>query len=87
MCISNSQDDDSTTMCLSYSPDDDPQDEDFGRVQEDRTHRSESSTSYCVFGEAYAPQTKILEGRTNLSERVFEALFKGEVHCIWETNR
>ena len=24
-----------------------------------------------------APQTKILEGRTNLSERVFEALFKG----------
>jgi hypothetical protein len=25
----------------------------------------------------YAPQTKILEGRTNVSERVFEALFKG----------
>ncbi len=25
----------------------------------------------------YAPQTKILEGRTNISERVFEALFKG----------
>ena len=26
----------------------------------------------------YAPQTKILEGRTNISECVFEALFKGE---------
>jgi len=25
----------------------------------------------------YAPQTKILEGRTNVSECVFEALFKG----------
>ena len=25
----------------------------------------------------YAPQTKILEGRTNISECVFEALFKG----------
>jgi hypothetical protein len=28
-------------------------------------------------GKLYAPQTKILEGRTNVSERVFEALFKG----------
>ncbi len=27
--------------------------------------------------DVYAPQTKILEGRTNVSERVFEALFKG----------
>jgi dsRNA-specific ribonuclease len=27
--------------------------------------------------ESYAPQTKILEGRTNISERVFEALFTG----------
>ncbi len=26
--------------------------------------------------EVYAPQTKILESRTNISERVFEALFK-----------
>ncbi len=25
----------------------------------------------------YPPQTKILEDRTNISERVFEALFKG----------
>jgi hypothetical protein len=25
----------------------------------------------------YAPQTKILEGLTNISERLFEALFKG----------
>ena len=25
----------------------------------------------------YAPQTKILEGRTNISECVFESLFKG----------
>jgi hypothetical protein len=25
----------------------------------------------------YAPQTKILEGRTNISECIFEALFKG----------
>jgi len=27
--------------------------------------------------EIYPSQTKILEGRTNISERVFEALFKG----------
>ena len=25
----------------------------------------------------YAPQTKILEGRTNIRERIFKALFKG----------
>jgi hypothetical protein len=28
-----------------------------------------------AMGKIYAPQTKILEGRTNLSERAFEALF------------
>jgi hypothetical protein len=28
-----------------------------------------------AFSRIYAPQTKILEGRTNISERVFEALF------------
>ena len=65
-------------MCLTNPPDDDPQDEDFGRVQEDRSHRSEISTSDCVFGEIYAPQSKILEGRTDISEGIFEALFKGE---------
>jgi hypothetical protein len=27
--------------------------------------------------QVYAPQTKILEGRTNISEGIFEALFKG----------
>jgi hypothetical protein len=27
----------------------------------------------------YAPQTKILEGRTNISEGIFEALFKGVI--------
>ncbi len=31
-----------------------------------------------IFGsQLYAPQTRILEGRTNVSERVFDALFKG----------
>jgi hypothetical protein len=30
------------------------------------------------FIEIYAPQTKILEGRTDSSECVFEALFNGE---------
>jgi hypothetical protein len=34
-------------------------------------HRSQT------FYKIYAPQTKILEGRTNRPERVFEALFKG----------
>ena len=28
-------------------------------------------------GQFYAPQTKILEGRTNIRERIFEAPFKG----------
>ena len=27
--------------------------------------------------ELYAPQTKILDGRTNVWERIFEVLFKG----------
>jgi hypothetical protein len=30
-------------------------------------------------GQFYAPQTKILEGRTNISEGIFEALFKGVI--------
>jgi hypothetical protein len=30
------------------------------------------------FQKIYPSQTKILEGRTNISERIFEALFKGE---------
>jgi hypothetical protein len=28
------------------------------------------------FGQSYAPQTKILEGRTNIRERIYKALFK-----------
>ena len=34
-------------------------------------------TKHNQHAELYAPQTKILEGRTNFSECVFEALFKG----------
>jgi hypothetical protein len=30
-----------------------------------------------IFEQVYAPQTKILEDRTNISEGIFEALFKG----------
>jgi hypothetical protein len=32
---------------------------------------------FCFSFQIYPSQTKILEGRTNLSERDFEALFKG----------
>ncbi len=39
--------------------------------------RQISMLSSSCDSEVYAHQTKILEGRTNMSERVFEALFKG----------
>ena len=41
------------------------------RVKED------DSMPVKVMGQVYPSQTKILEGRTNISEHVFEALFKG----------
>jgi hypothetical protein len=40
-----------------------------------------------IFCQTHAPQTKILEGRTNFSECIFEALFKGVSALIWDTNR
>jgi len=42
----------------------------MGRKKEKTTSKKEDDDD-----EVYAPQTKILEGRTNLSEGVFEALF------------
>ena len=86
MCLSNSQDDDSMTMCLSYSQEDDSmtmclsysQDDDSMTMclsySPDEESRKPERTVPSL--QLYPSQTKILEGRTTISERIFEALFK-----------
>ena len=49
--------------------------EPYGMKSDSKDHNGRA-IYYGYFGyQLYAPQTKILEGRTNISERVFEALF------------
>jgi len=52
----------------------------------DLTHKRDKS-SCDPHHETYAPQTTIGECRTNISERGFEALFKGGKYRAWEKNR